>query len=160
MLPIEPEAKRARLDEAQGTSSNSNEVTLEPVPAGGVADGPNPFLPELPNGPYLEQNPFYEGLHGLNKDLVSSIESSLARAPDPILKGETINALQTHIINQLDIIFHQKGIKIPDGWTTYRLLKHVIVNNKDLFRDTDFLCDLIDDLAYSKNPCWLEPFAE
>lgn len=128
-------------------------MTLEPVPAGGVADGPNPFLPELPNAPYLEQNPFYECLHDLNK---TSIESSLARAPDPILQGETINSLQTNIINQLDLIFHQKGIQIPDGWTTYRLLKHVIVNNQDLFRDTGFLCNLIDDLAYSQNPCWIE----
>lgn len=91
-----------------------------------------------------------------HKELISSIQGSLARDPDPILKGETINSLHNHIIARLDLILHQKGIQIPDEWTTYRLLKKIIVNDPDLFHNIEFLLDLVDDLAHSENSCWVE----
>jgi hypothetical protein len=95
-------------------------------------------------------------LYSLNGHLLSSINSSLQRSADPILKGETINYLQMTIVNQLDMLFQQRGIIVPENWTTYEILKKVVVNDERLFRDTDFLFGLINDLALSENSCWFE----
>ena len=51
------------------------------------------------------------------------------------------------IVNQLDTLFQQRGIIVPDNWTTYKILKKVVVNDERLFRDTYFLFGLINDLA-------------
>jgi len=94
----------------------------------------------------IQPNIMIFSLH-LNGYLLSSINSSLHRSPDPILKGETINFLQMTIVNQLDTLFQQRGIIVPDNWTTYKILKKVVVNDERLFRDTYFLFGLINDLA-------------
>ena len=92
----------------------------------------------------------------LNGHLGSAISSSLERSHDPILKGETVNFLQFTIVEQLNLLFEQHNIILPPTWTTYKILKHVIANDKALFRDIDFLVDLSADLALSGNSCWFE----
>lgn len=60
------------------------------------------------------------------------------------------------IVEQLNLLFEQHNIRLPPTWTTYKILKHVIANDKALFRDIDFLVDLSADLALSGNSCWFE----
>lgn len=55
----------------------------------------------------------------LNGHWLSSINSSLHRSPDPILKGETIHHLQTALVDQFDTVFQQRGILVPENWSTY-----------------------------------------
>ena len=59
-------------------------------------------------------------------------------------------------MNYIDILLDESKIGVPDGWSTYEILEHLVVNDENLFRDPSFLGKMIIDLSLSLNPCWFE----
>ena len=35
----------------------------------------------------------------------------------------------------IDILLDERQIGVPDGWSTYEILEHLVVNDENLFRD-------------------------
>lgn len=75
---------------------------------------------------------------------------------DSVSNGETLASLHSTIVNKMDMIFNQKELIVPDGWSTYKILEQVVVNDDNLFRNPSFLFDMMNDISVSENPCWFE----
>lgn len=37
-------------------------------------------------------------------------------------------------MNYIDILLDESKIGVPDGWSTYEILEHLVVNDENLFR--------------------------
>lgn len=72
------------------------------------------------------------------------------------MQAPSIASLHSTIVNKIDMLFKQREIRVPDGWSTYEILEQLVVNDDNLFRNPSFLFDIINDLSVSQNPCWFE----
>lgn len=43
-------------------------------------------------------------------------------------------SLHSTIVNYIDILLDESKIGVPDGWSTYEILEHLVVNDENLFR--------------------------
>ena len=59
-------------------------------------------------------------------------------------------------MNYIEILLDERQIGVPDGWSTYEILEHLVVNDENLFRDPSFSGKMIIDLSLSLNPCWFD----
>lgn len=88
---------------------------------------------------------------------VSSTHPSPSNSMESVSNDETFWAsLHSTIVNYIDILLDERQIGVPDGWSTYEILEHLVVNDENLFRDPSFLGKMIIDLSLSQNPCWFE----
>ena len=88
---------------------------------------------------------------------VSSTHPSPSNSIESVSNDETFLAsLHSTIVNYIDILLDERQIGVPDGWSTYEILEHLVVNDENLFRDPSFLGNMILDLYLSENPCWFE----
>lgn len=87
---------------------------------------------------------------------VSSTHSFTSNSMESVSNGETLASLHSTIVKKIEMLFEQREIRIPDGWSTYEILEQLVVNDDNLFRNPSFLNDIIIDLSVSQNPCWFE----
>lgn len=88
---------------------------------------------------------------------VSSTHPSPSNSMESVSNDETFWAsLHSTIVNYIDILLDERQIGVPDGWSTYEILEHLVVNDENLFRDPSFLGKMIIDLSLSLNPCWFD----
>ncbi len=87
---------------------------------------------------------------------VSSTHPSPKNSMDSVSNGESLASLHSTIVNKIEMLFKDRGIGVPDGWSTYEILEQLVVNDDNLFQNPSFLYDMIFDLSVSKNPCWFE----
>jgi len=75
---------------------------------------------------------------------------------DSVSNGETLASLHSTVVNKMEILFKEKEILVPDGWSTYQILEQVVVNDDNLFWNPSFFFEMLTDISVSKNPCWFE----
>lgn len=95
-------------------------------------------------------------ISGSELSSVSSTHPSPSNSMDSVSNGETLASLHSTIVKKMDMLFKQREIIVPDGWSTYEILEQLVVNDDNLFRNPSFLLDMINDLSVSQNPCWFE----
>jgi hypothetical protein len=44
-----------------------------------------------------------------------------------------LSSLHSTIVNYIDILLDERKIGVPDGWSTYEILEHFVVNDESLF---------------------------
>lgn len=135
---MDPESKRARLDEAEATSSTSNQVAPEPISESPLVEssavaspGSDLFsgLPLLEDLPNLEPSPL--------------IAQSLDQAPDPYLGDTTLYSIHTSAGETLYNLLQQAGIQAPQSWTMTELAAEVIDAEGDITYASEVLQDLL-----------------
>ncbi|YP_008992326.1 hypothetical protein Salmi_Mp062 (mitochondrion) [Salvia miltiorrhiza] len=74
------------------------------------------------------------------------------------MKSGNLEVLHSTIVNQINVFLQERGIGIPDQWTTYELIKEHVINDETLFNfnNTDYLNKMIEDLSVAQNPVWVE----
>jgi len=66
---------------------------------------------------------------------VSSTHPSPSNSMESVSNDETFWAsLHSTIVNYIDILLDESKIGVPDGWSTYEILEHLVVNDENLFR--------------------------
>lgn len=90
----------------------------------------------------------------LNAELVSFIEESFDRTHDSILEQDTANCLHKAIVDHLDLLLNEQGIPVPYRWNTFSILEEGVVNNDQLWKNVDFLFDIVCNLTQTNKYSW------
>lgn len=141
---MDPESKRARLDEAEATSSTSNQVAPEPVSESPIVESS------------AIASPGSETVSGL--PVVEHSEQSLDQAPDSYsyLDGD-LESIHHSAGETLYNLLQQAGIQAPQSWTMPELAAEVIDAQGDISYASEVLQDL---LTHQVNSFYFEQTVE
>lgn len=121
-----------------------------------LIDMDNQDFPPIDDSSFSSSDYIQISISGSGSEL-SSVSSTHSDPSDSSIDSvESLASLHSTIVAKMDVFFKDRGMIIPDDWSTYEILKQLVINDETLFNETSFLYDIIFYLSVSQNPCWVE----